>query len=328
MAATQQVQGRTRTPHGWDRPMLVLAAAMVLWAAVAGVGLAIDDRLVVGAPAWAKPLKFALSIALYAVTWSWLISLLAGRARRAASWISVVLVLALMVEVVGITIQVVRGTRSHFNMATTFDTTLFFLMGQSIAVLWVLTLVLAVLLLRAPVADASVRHAIRWATAIALVGMALAFLMTMPTAQQAAADDAGAALDVIGGHTVGAADGGAGLPLLGWSTQHGDLRVGHFVGMHALQVLPLVALGLQQLAPRTPRLDERSRTGLVSTAAVVWLLLTALVTWQALRGQSVLAPDAATIAAALGLVGVAALGVQLSLRPGVAGVRHEERLRP
>jgi hypothetical protein len=315
MTATQQVQGRrVRAPHGWDRPMLVLAAAMVLWALVAGVGLAVDDRLVVGAPAWAKPLKFALSIALYAVTWSWLISLLTGRARRAASWISIVLVLALMVEVVGITIQVVRGTRSHFNMATTFDTTLFFLMGQSIAVLWMLTLVLAILLLRAPVADSSVRHAIRWGTAIALVGMALAFLMTMPTAQQAAAADAGATLDVIGGHTVGAADGGAGLPLLGWSTQHGDLRVGHFVGMHALQALPLLALGLQRLAPRLPRLDERARTGLVTTAAVGWLLLTALVTWQALRGQSVLAPDATTLTAGLALVGVLALGVRLSLR--------------
>jgi hypothetical protein len=113
---------------------------------------------------------------------------------------------------------------------------------------------------------------------------------------------------MFGAHTVGAPDGGPGLPLTGWSTMAGDLRVPHFVGMHALQVLPLFALALAALAPRLARLrDERARLRLVLTAAVSHAGLVAVLLWQALRGQSLMHPDAPTVAG-FAAVAVVALG--------------------
>jgi hypothetical protein len=69
--------------------------------------------------------------------------------------------------------------------------------------------------------------------------MGLAFTMTQPTPDQMANFEG-----IAGAHTVGASDGGPGLPFLGWSTVGGDLRISHFVGLHGLQVLPLMAIAL------------------------------------------------------------------------------------
>jgi hypothetical protein len=58
----------------------------------------------------------------------------------------------------------------------------------------------------------------------------------------------------------------------------------------------------------------RSRLALVWTAALGYLGLVALLTWQALRGQSIIAPDALTIAGFVTLVGVALLAAVASTR--------------
>jgi hypothetical protein len=100
-------------------------------------------------------------------------------------------------------------------------------------------------------------------------------------------------------------DGGPGLPLLNWSTVGGDLRAAHFVGIHALQILPLVGWYLTRRAPDW--LGHAQRLLLVFTAALVYLGTILLLLWQALRGQSVIAPDATTLAAFGGLWGSAAL---------------------
>ena len=117
--------------------------------------------------------------------------------------------------------------------------------------------------------------------------------MTAPTSQQLAAAQAGERMTIAGAHTVGAPDGGPGLAGTGWSTEHGDLRVPHFLGLHALQALPIVALVLARR-----KLSDAIRVRLVVIAAVSYGALFGILLMQALRGQSLLMPDAHDVDAA------------------------------
>jgi drug/metabolite transporter (DMT)-like permease len=110
------------------------------------------------------------------------------------------------------------------------------------------------------------------------------------------------------------------MALTGWSTVGGDLRIPHFVGMHALQVLPLLAALLGVLGHRLPRLGRPEvRARLVLVAASGYAGLVALVTWQAERGQSLVHPDAVTLGALAVLLAGLALGSVWALVPAEPG---------
>ncbi|MCU1627247.1 MAG: hypothetical protein JWP64_2196 [Pseudonocardia sp.] len=284
-----------RTAFGWHRPLMTLAAAMTALIVAGVVGMVADERVLTGLPIWDKPTKFAISVLIYAVTWAWLIAVvrdaLPGRPSRLGHRAGTVAAVMLGVEMVIIVTQVVRGETSHFNTTTPLNAALWSVMGLSIAVVWVATLSVTAQLFRVRGLDPARARAIRAGAVLAVVGMALGFLMTSPTAAQMAGDTG-----IVGAHTVGLADGGPGLPLLGWSTVGGDLRIPHFVGMHALQAIPLVLVALELLAVRVAVLrSPEVRRGLVGVAAAGFAAVLALLTWQALRGQSVVAPDALTV---------------------------------
>ena len=143
---------------------------------------------------------------------------------------------------------------------------------------------------------------------LTILGAMTGPMMTRPTEAQLANARAGGGLRVIGAHSVGGTDGGPGVPVTGWSREHGDMRVPHFVGLHAIQVLAIVAVGLRRW-----RRPEAARVEIVLVTAASYASLFVLLLWEALRGSSVIAPDATSLAAFAIWVGVTALALSWAI---------------
>ncbi|GHO50740.1 hypothetical protein [Ktedonospora formicarum] len=288
-------------------PLLILVGAanvLVLLAALGGI--VFDHRIITGMPAWVKPAKFALSISIYSFTLLWLLSFIQGHTRLVRMVANATGVF-LTVEIVIIVGQVIRGTTSHFNNSTPLDRTLFLIMAGFIALVFVMGIVAAVLLLLQRQSDPAFTWTLRLSMVITLVGMAVAFLMTRgPTPQQLELSRTEGRLVAIGAHSIGVTDGGPGLPFVGWSTEGGDLRIPHFVGLHALQVLPLF---WWLFLRRSKVLSDSHRVALVWTASVGYLGVVGLLVWQALRAQPLIAPDADTLNAFVLLMSAVVLTV-------------------
>jgi hypothetical protein len=276
----------------WKGSAPLTATGLLMLVALAGavIGLAVDPRIITGAPAWLKPAKFATSIAIYTFTLAWIFSLIPEwrRTRLIVGWTTAV---TMVLEMALIILQAFRGTTSHFNVATLFDGVVFTTMGAAIVVQTLSTVAVAAALWRQPFADRALAWALRLGMTMTIVGGLTGGLMTGPTSQQLDAARAGGRMTVVGAHTVGGPDGGPGLPGTGWSTDHGDLRVAHFLGLHALQALPILALVLARR-----RVSDLVRLRLTITAAVSYMALFGILLSQALRAQPLFAPDALTIA--------------------------------
>ncbi|WP_405145059.1 hypothetical protein OG589_44730 [Sphaerisporangium sp. NBC_01403] len=291
MSVLQRPRRSGMRAHG---PLLAAVAVSGVAGVVALAGLLVDDRVLTGEPIWLKPFKFSVSVALYAATLAWMLSHL-RRGRRWGRWLGTVIAAMVAGELVLITVQAFHGRMSHFNVQTPLDRLVWNGMTAMVVTLWVANLVIAVLLVTQRFEDLAMASAIRLGTVVSLAGMALGFSMTTSTP---ALDSMrrGVGDGITGAHSVGVPDGGPGLPVVGWSTSGGDLRVAHFLGIHALQAIPLLAVALGALALRTAWLrPERVRVRLVRIAAGTYAGVAAVAAWQALRGQPLTRPDAATL---------------------------------
>lgn len=268
----------------WEADALLTGTGLFLLSLLGPIalGLLMDSREITGAPAWLKPGKFAVSTGIYTLTLAWVFSYLHEwpRTRRLVGRITATV---MVLEVAIIALQAARGTTSHFNVGAPFDAVLFSVMGLAIFIQTFSSIAVAVALWRQPFADPAFGYALRLGMTLTIIGAFVGGLMTRPTTAQLEAAEASGRITVAGAHTVGAPDGGPGLPVTGWSTQYGDLRVPHFMGLHAVQALPILTFLLFR------RLPDPTRLRLTLVTATLYLLVFAALLLQALTGRPLLA---------------------------------------
>ena len=234
----------------------------VALALVALVLLPLDARLVTGAPAWIKPLKFAIADGLFAWTLAWLLVGLPAAARPAVTYIGWGVAVSMTVETVVIFIQAMRGQTSHYNTSSGLNALLFGTMGVFVLFNTLFSLWAVYVVWHYPLpGSAGYGWGVRLGLPLSILGALVGGLMIRHL-----------------GHTIGAPDGGPGLPGLGWSTRAGDVRIAHFMGLHALQVLPVLGWALGSWQPA-------KAPALVWVGTALYAVAVAALLVQALAGQ-------------------------------------------
>ncbi|MEX0676647.1 MAG: hypothetical protein WD063_06200 [Pirellulales bacterium] len=266
-ALVAEVYRRNRVLAATGSLFAILALALV-------IAIVFDRRELLGVNVWIKPIKFLVSVALYLWTLAWFLAYL-ERPRwvlRCVAWSAAGLML---IELSCIIFQAARGHTSHFNNATTLDAGIFGIMGLLILLNTIVegSVLVLFLLPRAVTLRKQLAPAYLWGIRLGLVSTLFSAAIGM---------------EMIGNnqHAVGVPDGGAGLPVLNWSTEAGDLRGAHAITLHGVQLLPWVGY----LFSRRPR-SESSRAQLAGFSAVVavYAAVAFWTYWQAIQGLPLVA---------------------------------------
>ncbi|NRT10505.1 hypothetical protein [Flavobacterium sp. 14A] len=176
-----------------------------------------------GVNAWFKPFKFAVSLGLYSCTMAWYCHYLSDFNTTPFNWTVIVL---FGLELLYIIFQASKGQLSHYNISTPTYSLLYSLMGLVAAVVTLYTAYIGLLFFTQsfPKLPSYYVWSIRLGILIFVVFSFEGGLM-------------GSRMN----HSVGAINDNSNMWLIGWSKTVGDLRVSHFIGMHALQLLPLLS---------------------------------------------------------------------------------------
>jgi hypothetical protein len=264
-------EGTLRTLYR-DEPVLmifgtVLAAMMV----PAFFAFLSETRTFNGINVWIKPLKFMSSAAIFLFTLALFMPFLdkADRAKKSVNAAVWIISIFLLLEILYITFRASRAEASHFNRENVLGIVLYAWMGITILIATILSGWIGWLILKGK--DLIARPELRYAIGIGLVvGTALGSLTAIYMSQGT-------------GHWVGGVrDDAGGSFFFGWSRTGGDLRVAHFIGLHAMQGIPLIGwmVSLVSTAAVKPA---------VIVSAVLWILVTAATFAQALYERALFA---------------------------------------
>jgi hypothetical protein len=215
-----------RERFGPSTPLVYLSIALTAFLLLM-IGLGqVDHRLIAGVNVWYKPGKFALSIALHALTLAWGLQFATTQVRsnRSTRWAIFVFILAVAFEMSWMTFQASRGEASHFNDTTLLTSIMYALMGVGAVSMTIVTVVLGWKIFRS--GDTAMHSAIG-------MGFILSGILTTLVASYMSSGT---------GHAVGGdVSDTTGLAIFHWSTKGGDLRVPHFAALHIAQALPFLA---------------------------------------------------------------------------------------
>lgn len=179
--------------------------------------------LVYGVNAWYKPFKFAFSTLTFAWAMAWYCAYIPHFNVKLFNW-SIIILLGF--EIIYIAFQAGKGQLSHYNLSSSFYATMYSLMAAAATLVTLYTAYVGYLFFKYDFPDLPNYYlwAIRLGIFIFVIFSFEGFLM-------------GSRLN----HSVGALNDNSNWFILGWSKTVGDLRVSHFIGMHALQVLPFLS---------------------------------------------------------------------------------------
>lgn len=247
-------------------PMLLSGVVLLALSPLLLIVSGLDQRLLFERSPWDKPLRFALSLGIYAITMAIAAQWLLQREQLSQRswllgwrWLAPLLTATLTFEMTWMAIQASRGLDSHFNEATPFEELMFSLMGVGAALLSLGTLWLGVVASWLAFGAASINDRL-----IAL-GIALGFIGTgllLPWTGEALVE-AGRSQSAIQASTV--------IPLLGWRLDGSDPRPAHFVAAHIMQILPLAAVLMTRYGPS-------SRPGISALALFILAAASTLLT--------------------------------------------------
>ncbi len=205
--------------------------------------------------AWYKPFKFAFSTLTFAWAMLWYCHYLPNFNIKLFNW-SVIILLGF--EIFYIAFQAGRGQLSHYNISTPVYATLYSLMAVAAALVTIYTAYVGILFFTNSFPELPNYYV--W-------GIRLGILIFVTFSFE------GFFMGSRLNHSVGALNNNSNLFIIGWSKTVGDLRVAHFIGMHALQILPLLSFYILK------------NTKATFVLAFLYSLLALLALIQALKGK-------------------------------------------
>lgn len=205
--------------------------------------------------AWYKPFKFAFSTFTFAWAMAWYCHYLPSFSIQGFNWTLIVL---LGFEIIYISAMAAQGKESHYNVSSPFFSLMFSMMALAATLVTLYSAYVGFLFFLHDFPDLPTYYlwAIRMGIMLFVIFSFEGFLM-------------GGKMS----HSVGLVNDNSNIFILGWSKTVGDLRVAHFLGMHALQALPILAFYIFK------------NTKLTLLAGILYAALAVFTLIQALNGK-------------------------------------------